>query len=117
MTKPMSMPDKKPKKPDIQLRWKRVIIIAIILVTIHLVGISGGYDYLSEISPIHRDMPISIVESSLNKQCRELKEEFAVLKDFLKIDEKIANDEIEKMAWADYQYYTKLEMELNRLSC
>ena len=117
MIEPMSMPDKKSKNSDIQLHWKRVIIIAVILVTVHLVGISGGYDYLSEISPIHRDMPISIIESSLNKQCQELKEEFTILKDFLKIDEKIANDEIEKIAWADYQYYTKLEMKLDQLKC
>ncbi len=108
---------KESKKSDIQLRWKRVVIIGVVLVTIHVIGISGGYDYLSEISPIYRDMPISMTEASLNKQCLELEEEFAFLKDFLKIDEKITNDDIESIAWADYQYYTKLEMQLDQLNC
>jgi len=112
-----SKESKEVKKSDLVINWKNYAIIATILLVVHIVGTSGGYDYLSEISPIYREIPISMVEPTVSKQCVDLRHEFTLLKDFLKIEGELTGADIENIAWADYQYYTKLQLELDRLNC
>ncbi len=111
------MNDKKQEESDLKINWKAFGVISIILVSVHIWGISGGYDWISEISPIYRDMDISMTGSSLNKQCENIQLEFTELKNFLGIGDLLTSEQIENISWADFQYYVKLSTQLRELDC
>lgn len=105
------------KKPDLQLNYKRVAIIAIILVSIHLWGMFGGYEWISEISPIYRDMKITMTEPSVSDQCWDLLEDEANFKDFLGIGVIVTHEDIDEMSYVDFKYLTELETKIQDLGC
>ncbi len=111
------MTDRKEKKSDIELNYKRIAIVAIILVSVHLWGMFGGYEWISEISPIYRDMKIIMTEPPLSKQCQEVIEEFTKFKDFMNIGETLRPDDIKRMVWSDLPYYMELNTKIQELGC
>jgi len=111
------MTDREQKEPDFELNYKRIAIIAIILVSIHLWGMFGGYDWISEISPIYRDMKITMTEPSVSDQCWNLLEEKTKFKNFLGIGVIVTQEQYDDMSYADFEYLTELETKMQDLTC
>lgn len=114
------MTDKEEKKSDIRLNYKAVLIIAIILVSTHIIGISGGYQYLGE---TFQEIPVSMIESSMSIQCQKAITEYNDFKEFLgdNFFNKVVGDvilpESEKMSWSDFQKYRELKTKISELNC
>ncbi len=111
------MNDKKQEESDLKINWKAFGIISIILVSVHIWGISGGYDWISENSPIYRDMKISMMEPSISDQCWELIEEQTRFKNFLGLGVIVTQEELDELSFVDYEYYQELESSIDDLLC
>ena len=74
------MTDKGEKKSDIRLNYKAILIIAIILVSTQIIGISGGYEYLGV---TFQEIPVSMIEPSMSIQCQKAITEYNDFKEFL----------------------------------
>ena len=109
--------DNEEKKPEWEINYKRIAIIAVILVGFHLWGMFGGYQWISEISPIYNEMPVGMANPITSKQCAELVEEYTELKDFLGVGDFLEIEQIEEMSWSDYTHYVRLDMKIRELQC
>jgi len=107
------MNDKQQKQPDLTINWQRYAIVAITLVSIHIVGMFGGYEYLAS---TFQEIPVSMVEPSMSVQCKETITEYNQFKEFLGVGDFITADS-EKMSWSDFQFYTGLKTKISELNC
>jgi len=101
------------KKPDYALNYKAVIVVAIILVSAHLIGLSGGYQFLGE---TFQKIPVSIIEPSMSEQCKKAIRDYNELKEFLGVGDTI-NFDTKTMAWSDFQKYRALKDKIFDLNC
>lgn len=107
------MTDKEEKKSDIRLNYKAILIIAIILVSTQIIGISGGYEYLGV---TFQEIPVSMIEPSMSIQCQKAITEYNDFKEFLGVGDVIL-PESEKMSWSDFQKYRQLKTKISELNC
>jgi hypothetical protein len=107
------------RKDELRINWKAFTIIAVVLVSVHIWGMLGGYDWISEISPIYneREFPVGMANPTFSKQCSETLEELMTLKNFLGIGDVLTQEQIEEIAWLDYEHLVKLELRLAELNC
>ncbi len=105
---------KQEKKQGWEESDKILGVIAIILV--------GGFFFFmgskySEISFDSDEMPVGMANPISSKQCSELIEEYTELKDFLGVGDLLTMEQVEEMAWSDYQHYLRLDMKIRELQC
>ncbi len=106
------MTKEEPKKSDLGLNYKAVVVIAIILVSTHLIGIFGGYQYLAE---TFQEIPVSMVEPSMSVQCQRTITEYNDLKAHLGIGDVITHET--KITWSDLEKYNELKTKIRELGC
>jgi len=108
---------KEEKKEEWQINYKAIAIIAIVLVSIHLWGMFGGYDWISEISPIYNEMPVGMANPLTSKECKQLVQDLSVFRNFHGVGELLTEQQLDEMSYADYIYFTELEVKIQNLKC
>ncbi len=106
------MTKEEPKKSDLELNYKAVAVIATILVSAHLIGMFGGYQYLAE---TFQKIPVSMVEPSMSVQCQRAITEYNDLKAHLGIGDVITYET--KITWSDLERYNELKTKIRELGC
>lgn len=109
------MINKKEEESDLKINWKAFVIISVILVSVHVWGILGGYDWISEISPIYRDMKITMTEPPVSKQCEDVMMEMIKFKNYLGIEDFIPPEK--EVSFADLEYYNRMNQKIHDLGC
>lgn len=109
--------DNKEKEPEWEINYKRIAIIAIVLVSIHLWGMFGGYQWISEISPIYNEMPVGMANPLTSNQCKELVGDLTNFRNFLGVGDLLTEQELDEISYSDYIYLTELELEIQKLKC
>jgi len=108
---------KEEKKEQWQINYKAIAIIAIVLVSIHLWGMFGGYEWISEISPIYNEMPVGMANPLTSKECKQLVQDLAIFKNFLGVDNLLTEQQLDEISYKDYVYMTQLEVKIQNLKC
>ena len=108
---------KEEKKPDWEINYKKIAIVAIVIVGFHLWGMFGGYQWISEISPVYSEMPVGMANPLTSKVCKQLVQDLSVFRNFHGIEELLTEQQLDEMSYADYLYFTELELEIQKLKC
>jgi len=113
------MNQEKKEKDDLRINWKAFSIIAVVLVSIHIWGMFGGYDWISENSPIYdpRELPVGMANPTLSNECNKLAKQYIDFKNFLGVDDVLTDQQFDDISYADYIFYTELQVKLETLNC
>jgi len=106
------MTKEEPKKSDIELNYKALAIIAIILVGGHFIGMFGGYQYLAE---TFQEIPVSMIEPSMSVQCKSAITEYNAVKAHLGIGDVITHET--EISWSDLEKYNQMKTKIQELGC
>ncbi len=108
---------KEEKKQEWEPNYKRIAIIAIVLVGFHFWGMFGGYQWISEISPIYNEMPVGMANPLTFKECKQLIQDLAIFKNFIGVDDVLTEEQLDEISYSDYIYLTQLEVKIQNLKC